>query len=85
MSWRRGIRRTGRQIRRRLGLPRFSARTWLLAILLLLGLLYVGTTVMTDFLIRLGQYESPQHYEPKDFSREEVLEKEQAKEEKKSP
>lgn len=84
MSWRLGIRRTGRQVRRRLGLPRFSARAWLLAILVLLALLYVGTTVMTDFLIRLGQYESPPHYEPKDFSREEVLEKGQEKA-KKSP
>jgi len=35
-------------------------------------LIYVGATVMSDFMTKLVQYE-PQYYEPKDFPREEFL------------
>jgi len=38
----------------------------------LLALIYVGTTVMADFIVRLDQYR-PRYYEPKDFPREEFL------------
>lgn len=61
-------------MRRRLGLPPFGRRTWLLALLVFLALIYVGTTVMSDFMTKLVQYE-PQYYEPKDFPREEFLKK----------
>lgn len=61
--------RTGRRMRRRLGLPAWSRRTWLLAILVFLGFVVVGTTVVADFLMKLAQY-APQYYEPKDFQRE---------------
>ena len=70
VRWRLRIRRTGRRVRRGLGLPALRPRTWLLAILVFLGLIYVGATVVADFVARLGQYAAPQHYEPKDFQRE---------------
>ncbi len=74
LRWDRWISRTGRRIRRRLGFPRFSRRAWLLALLGLLALIYVGTTVMSDLITKLVQYE-PQYYDPKDFPREEFLKK----------
>ncbi len=81
MRWGLWSRRTGRRIRRRLGFPSFGRRTWLLVVLGFLGLLYVGTAVIADFLVRLGQY-WPQYYEPRDFEREELLKE---KMEKKTP
>lgn len=66
--WRPWIRQRGRRVRRRLGLPAFGGRAWLLAILVFLGLTYFSVTILTDFFAQLGRY-SPLYYEPKDFQR----------------
>ena len=73
VRWRLRIRRFGRRIRRRLGLPAFSRRTTLALILLLIGLAFVAVTIVADFFMKTAQY-SPQYYEPKDIQREEHIE-----------
>lgn len=67
MTWR--VRKKGRRIRRYLGLPILSRRAWLLVVLVFLGLVYVGVTVVGDFVMTIGRY-APQYYEPKDVQRE---------------
>lgn len=62
--------RRRRRLRRRLGLPAFRPRTWLLIIFIFLGAAYVSVTVLADFFVKLGEYSS-QYYEPKDSPREE--------------
>ena len=59
-------------MRRALGFPRLERRTWLLLLLVFLGVLCVGTWV-AEFATKLGQY-APQGYEPKDFARQRALE-----------
>jgi hypothetical protein len=66
-----------RRVRGWLGVPAVSSRTWLLVILLFLGLV-LGATVLTDFVLKFGQY-APWYYEPKDFQREEQLQRESGK------
>lgn len=72
MSWQGTLRRAGRRIRRRLGLPVLSRRVVLLILLGFLGLALVAT-ILPDFIARLAQYRVNQ-YEPKDFQREQHLE-----------
>lgn len=72
MKWGRWIRRFGRRLRRRLGLPALSRRTALLIFLIFISLVYVGVTLVADFFMKMGRY-GPQSYEPKDFQREEYL------------
>ena len=69
LTWR--LWKSGRRIRRHLGLPILSRRTWLLVVLAFLGLIYVGVTVVADFVMKIGRY-APQYYEPKDVQREDV-------------
>ncbi|MBI3989055.1 MAG: hypothetical protein HY347_05505 [candidate division NC10 bacterium] len=73
MRWRLRIRRFGRRLRRRLGLPPISRRTALVLLLLFIGLVFVAVAIVADFLIKTGRY-GPKYYEPKDFQREEHLE-----------
>lgn len=68
-GWRVQIRRQGRRMWRRLGLPRVSGRSALLIFLLFVGLAYLSVTVLTDFFATLGRY-TPQYYEPKDSARQ---------------
>lgn len=46
----------------------------MLAILVFVGLLYMGVSMLADMVVQLSQYQ-PQFYEPKDFSREELQQK----------
>jgi hypothetical protein len=69
MSWRRWSRR----VRRSLGLPAVSRRAALWILLLFVGLAFLSVTVFSDFATTLSQYRF-QHYEPKDFQREEHVE-----------
>jgi hypothetical protein len=62
------VRRVGRVLVRRLGLPPLGARGWLVVVLLLLGLV-VTTVLVADFVLRFGAF-GPRYYEPKDFQRE---------------
>ncbi len=73
MRWGFWIRRYGRRLRRRLGLPALSRRTALLILLFFLGLIWVAVTLMADFFMKTGRY-GPRYYEPKDFQREEHIE-----------
>ena len=73
----RPLRRLTRRVRGWLGVPAVSSRTWLLVILLFLGLV-LGVTLLTDFVLKFGQY-APWYYEPKDFQREEQLQRESGK------
>lgn len=63
------LRKRGRRLRRDLGLPILRRRTWLLVFLAFLGLIYLGATVVADFVMKIGEYTAPR-YEPRDFSRE---------------
>lgn len=74
LRWQLRIRRRLRRLRRRLGLPAFSGRTWLLTMLAFVGLVYLGVTVVADFVMKIRQY-APQWYEPRDFQREELEQK----------
>ena len=48
-----------------------------MVILLFLGLV-LGVTLLTDFVLKFGHY-APRDYEPKDFQREEQVQRESAK------
>jgi hypothetical protein len=72
MSWRGTWRRTGRRLRKRLGLPVLSRRAALLVLLGFLGLA-LGATILPDLIAGFARYRVNQ-YEPKDFQREEHLE-----------
>jgi hypothetical protein len=74
LKWQLGNRRRLRRLRRGLGLPALSGRTWLLTMLAFVGLAYLGVTVVADFVMKIRQY-APQWYEPRDFQREEFEEK----------
>ena len=74
LKWQRGSRRRLRHLRRRLGLPALSHRTWLLAGLAFVVLVYLGATVVADFVMKIREY-APQWYEPRDFQREEFEQK----------
>lgn len=65
------IRRIGRRIRRRLGLPALRRRAALWILLVFIGVVYVSVTVLADFFVHLNRY-APQYHEPKDFQREET-------------
>lgn len=65
---------TWRRLRRRLGVPRLSRRGRLWVAVVLLALL-AGAALVGEFLVSTGRYR-PQYYEPKDFSREEQVERE---------
>lgn len=71
------LRRLTRRLRGVVGLPPVSKRAWLMVVLLFLGLV-VAVVVLTDFALKSGRY-APQYYEPKDFQREEQVERESAK------
>jgi len=73
----RPLRRLTRRVRGWLGVPAVSSRTWLMVILLFLGLV-LGVTLLTDFVLKFGHY-APRDYEPKDFQREEQVQRESAK------
>ncbi len=66
-------RRTWRRIRRKLGLPVLSRRVVVLLLLGFLGLA-LAATIVPDFITGLAQYRATQ-YEPKDFQREEHVER----------
>ncbi len=69
------MRRAVHRLRRRLGLPPLSGRSWLLAILVFVALV-VGATLLGELFTKFGGY-GPRYYEPKDFQREEPPSKKQ--------
>lgn len=71
------MRRAVRHLLRRLGLPPLSGRSWMVALVVFLALMVVATLI-GDFLLKFGGY-GPHYYEPKDFQREEQVQKESAK------
>lgn len=62
------------RLRRRLGVPRLSRRGWLWVAVAIIGLI-LAATALGELFLSAGRY-GPQHYEPKDFSREEQVERE---------
>lgn len=65
------LRKKGRRLRRRLGLPVLSRRAWLFVVLAFLGLVYVAVTVVGEFVVKTTQY-APELYELKDLRKEDV-------------
>lgn len=74
MTWWYPIRRARRRLRRVLGLPVLSRRAALLILLAFLGLAFLSVTVLSEFVVTLSGYRF-QQYEPKDFQREELMER----------
>lgn len=74
MRWRARLRHARRRFRRRLGLPRLSRRGALLILLAFVSLVFVSVTILANWATLMHAY-APRYYEPKDFQREELIER----------